>query len=218
MSKTPESHTSIDMLPWLVNRSRPEAEQQAAEDGVQHQPDRIPDLQQAWQQVRLAALSQSELNPPAGVRQRVLAQAHYPVRPRWVSPLSGLITALLALILLRQVVQPGIDLRWSVNTTTSTPFLVYRASPDDNNHFEVVSEVPARPGALDYTFVDTTLLPDQTYHYRVETANHEAASPTIAVNSSNVLLMQIAIVVSSLLIGLAAAFTLSQWRMPRFQF
>jgi hypothetical protein len=89
-------------------------------------------------------------------------------------------------------------------------FRIYRA-PLGSNRFEVVREVPARPDTLDYSFTDTALWPGQEYQYRVEAVNHEASSATIAASGSGVLPLQLAIVLSSVLIGLAAAFVLGQF-------
>jgi hypothetical protein len=121
------------------------------------------------------------------------------------------VLALVTLAVLWTVMQPGIGLQWSVNRGAVTAaFRIYRA-PLDSNRFEIVREVPARPDTLDYSFTDTALWPGQTYQYRIEAVNHEASSATIAANGLGVLPLQLAIVVSSLLIGLAAAFVIGQF-------
>ncbi len=220
MTKTTPSHSSIDLLPWAVNHSLTEAEQRAVEEAMRQQPDLARELT-AWQQVRSATLSQPQRPPAPLVRQRVLAQVRtrtpFTARPRWLPVLSGVILALLTLAVLWNVVQPGIGLQWSVNGAVPAAFRVYRA-PLGSDRFELVREVPARANTLDYSFTDTTLWPGQEYQYRIEAVNHEASSATIAANGSDVLPLQLAIVLSSLLIGLAAVFVLRQLvaHAPRF--
>jgi hypothetical protein len=213
MAKTSASQSPIDLLPWVVNHSLPGAEQHLVEEAVRQQPDHAREINHAWQQVRAAALSQPQHAPASVVRQRVLAQARaqtqFRAQPRWLPLLSGVLLALLTLAVLWNVVQPGIGLQWSVNGSVPSAFRVYRA-PLGSDRFEIVREVPARANTLDYSFIDTTLWPGQAYQYRIEAVNHEAASATIAASGSDVLPLQLAIVFSSLLIGLAAAFVLRQ--------
>ena len=215
MTNTSSSQSPIDLAPWAVNHSLTEAEQRAVEEAVRQQPDRARELT-AWQQVRSAALSQPQRPPAPLVRQRVLAQARaqraslpFKAPSRWLPALSGVILALLTLAVLWNVVQPGIGLQWSVNGSVPAAFRIYRA-PLGSDRFEIVREVPARANTLDYSFVDTTLWPGQAYQYRIEAVSPEAASATIAASGSDVLPLQLAIVFSSLLIGLAAVFVLRQ--------
>ena len=227
MTKTTPPHSSLDLLPWAVNHSLTEAEQRAVEEVLRQQPDQARELSHAWEQVRTATLNQPQRIPAQAVRQRVLGQVRVqrvqtPLRAlsRWLPMLSGAILALVTLAVLWTVMQPGIGLHWSVNGAVPSAFRIYRA-PLGDNHFEIVREVAARPGTLDYSFTDTTLWPGQAYQYRIEAVNHEASSATIAANGSDVLQLQLAIVVSSLMIGLAAVYLLRQlaaapasaWRM-----
>jgi len=209
MFKKRISHPVDDLLPWYLNHSLPAAERPAAEA----QARRSAQTLSAWQAVRSAALSQPSRLPPAAVRQRVLAQtqAAGPARriPHWLPALSGAIFAVLALLLLWNVVQPGIGLRWSVNGAVPPAFRVYRA-PAGSERFEIVREIPARPGIMDYSYVDTALWPGQIYQYRVEAVNDQAASATIAANGADVLPTQLAIVFSSLLIGISGAYLLRE--------
>ena len=209
MFKKRISHPSADLLPWYLNRSLPAADRPAAEE----QARRSSQTLSAWQAVRLAALSQPSRLPPAAVRQRVLAQTPAAGRARWMPRglplLSGAVFAVLALLLLWNVVQPGIGLQWSVNGAVPTAFRVYRA-PAGSERFEIVREIPARPGIMDYSYVDTALWPGQIYQYRVEAVNDQAASATIAANGADVLPTQLAIVFSSLLIGISGAYLLRE--------
>ncbi len=206
MFKKRISPAATDLLPWSVNHSLPENDQAVAAEQVRQSPQRLA----AWQAVRSAALSQSTRLPPSAVRQRVLAQVRTSSKtPRWLPVLSGGVLAVLALLLLWNVVQPGIDLQWSVNGPVPAAFRIYRASAG-SQRFEFVREIPAQAGVMDYTYIDTTLWPGQVYQYRVEAVNAETASATIAANGADVLPTQLAIVFSSLLIGLAGAYLLHE--------
>ncbi len=210
MFKKRTSHSFTDLLPWYLNHSLPADEQPPVEE----QARRSPQTLNAWQVVRSAALSQPARVPPAAARQRVLSQIRATGHlPGWLPALSGVAFALVALLLLWHIVQPGIGLQWSVNGAVPTAFRVYRA-PEGSDRFEIVREVPAQSGILDYTYVDTALWPGQAYQYRVEAVNVQTASATIAANGADVLPTQLAIVLSSLLIGLAGAYALRELALP----
>jgi len=209
MFKKRISPPSAALLPWYLNRSLPAADRPAADE----QARRFSQTLSAWQAVRSAALSQPSRLPPAAVRQRVLAQTQAAGRtrrmPRGLPLLSGAAFAVLALLLLWNVVQPGIGLQWSVNGTVPTAFRVYRA-PAGSDRFEILREIPAQSGTADYSYVDTALWPGQDYQYRVEAVNDRAAAATVAANGAEVVPAQLAIVLSSLLIGIAGAYALRE--------
>lgn len=213
MTKSSQPQPLNDQWPWAANHSLSESEQHALDEAARQQPDRAQALNTAWQQVRSAALSQPQRTPPAVVRQRVLAQARAQTQlkpqPRWLPVLSGILLAVLTLAVLWNVVQPGIGLQWSVNGSVPTAFRVYRA-PIGSDRFEIVREITALPGTANYSFIDTSLWPGQAYQYRIEAVDHETASATIAASGSDVLPLQLAIILSSFLIGLAVAFALRQ--------
>ena len=186
MFKKRTSHAADALLPWYLNHSLPESERATVEGQARQQPQTL----HAWQAVRLAAVCQPQRLPPAAVRQRLLAQTRASSRlarlPQWLPLLSGTVLAVFALLLLWTIVQPGIGLQWSVNGTVPAAFRIYRA-PLGSDHFEIVREVPAQSGTLDYTYVDTALWPGQAYQYRVEAVNAETAGPTIAANGGDLL-------------------------------
>ncbi len=209
MFKKRKSSAAVDLLPWYLNHSLSAAEQAVAED----QARRSPQLLRSWQDVRQAAISQPSRMPADIVRQRVLVQASGATRsrrvPRWLPVVSGAVVTVLVLLLLWSVVRPGIDLQWSVAGRLPIAFRVYRA-PAGSDRFEIVREIPAQSGMMDYSFIDTALLPGQRYQYRVEAVNVGTVSATIAANGADVLPAQLAIVLSSLLIGLAGAIVLRE--------
>ena len=205
MFKKRRSDAADALLPWYLNHSLPEPERAAVEEQARQQPRTL----HAWQAVRLAAVSQPQRQPTTGVRQRLLAQTRTSSRPAWLPLLSGAVSTVLALVLLWAIVQPGIGLQWSVNGAMPAAFRIYRA-PLGSDRFVIVRELPAQAGMLNYSYVDTALLPGQTYEYRVEVVNAGTASATIAANGSALLPTQLAIICSSLLIGLAGAYLLRE--------
>lgn len=211
---------STELLPWYVNHTLSPDEEHAAEEAAQQHPGELA----VWQTVRLAMLSQPQRVPSATVRRQIMSLARQPQpslwRTRWLPVFSGLTLALLALVVLWNVVRPGIGLQWSISGETPAAFQVYRA-PLGSDHFEIVQQVPARPDALTYTFIDTALWPGQAYQYRVVAANvaassarMDAISATIAANSAEALPAQLTIILSSLLLGLTATYLLQQVAAP----
>lgn len=201
-----------DLLPWYVNHSRPADDLLAADETAQGHPAQLAD----WRLIQAAALSQPQRVPPAAVRQRLLAQTRVPVKrwtpARWLPGFSGLALAILTLVTLWNVMRPGIGLQWTVSGDAPAAFRIYRA-PLGSDRFEVVSEVPARPGMLDYTFIDMALWPGQTYQYRVTEVKHNIISATIAASSASALPVQLAILLSSVALGLTAAYVLRPLRV-----
>src|SRR5512139_3550227 len=85
------------ILPWYLNHSLPPGERAAAEEQARRTPQQLA----AWQVVKAATLSQPTHQPAPAVRQRVLAQARVTARrPRWLPTLSGVLLAVLTLLLL----------------------------------------------------------------------------------------------------------------------
>ncbi len=200
------------LLPWYINHTLNAAERQQVEHWLAEQPAAAQELQ-VWQQVRSAANSQPQVKPPSALRHQIMAEVKAIRRssslPQWMPWLSGLALTLLVLLALWNILQPGIDLQWSVSGKQPAGFLIYRA-PLDSDQFEVVREVPVQPGHAHYTFIDMALSPGQAYQYRVETATREAVSATITVSSVEVLPLQILIILSSLASGLATIYVLRQ--------
>ena len=201
------------LLPWYLNHTLDAAERQQVEQWLAQQPEAAHQLL-VWQQVRAAASSQPQAKPPLTLRRQIMARANATRRmsslPHWMPWFSGVALALVVLIALWSILQPGIGLQWSVSGEQPTGFLIYRA-PLNSSQFEVVREIPAQPGHASYTFVDMALSPGQAYQYRVETPTREAVSATIAVSSAEVLPLQIIILLSSFACGLAAVYVLRQF-------
>jgi hypothetical protein len=223
----------IDLLPWHVNHKTTPGEHQAAGEAAQHHPVELA----LWQAVQTAVLSQPQLAPSAAVRRQIMNLTRQPQlslwRTRWLPALSGLTLTVLALLMLWNVVRPGIGLQWSVTGELPVAFQVYRA-PLGSDRFEFVREIPVQPGARTYTFIDTALWPGQAYQYRVVATSMAAAhtgsapvgagptihvsgdsaSDTIAAHGAEALPTQLIIVLSSLLLGLTVTYALQQFAEP----
>ncbi len=120
--------------------------------------------------------------------------------------LGAVVLTLMVLFGLWKAVAPGIALEWSLQGDGVSAFRIYRAKASQQN-FELISEIPAKAGVTNYSYVDVRLLPGGEYVYRVEgvgLAGDLAVSKSITSNSIGVLPGQLAILFASCLIGLAS--------------
>jgi hypothetical protein len=126
----------------------------------------------------------------------------------------GTAVALAVLVVLWTLLQPGIQLQWAVDGGTPAAFRIYRA-PAGSADFGLLGEVPAEPAVQAYSYVDARLWPAQTYMYRVEAVGAEgeaAASRAITADARTVLPAQLAILLTSLIVGCAAVVVVQRWR------
>ena len=201
-------------LPAYLNHTLPEGDRAAVEAALLQSAEAQADLNQ-WRQVRTAATGQPWQTPSPIVRQKIMVQARSIPQlrrsPQWLPWIGGLVLTIAVTIVLWAIVQPGIGLQWSVSSDGLTAFRVYRA-PAGSDRFTVVDEIPARPNTQDYAFVDTVLWPGQTYVYRIEgvSSQQSAVSQSITVNGLEALPAQLAILLTSLIIGYAAMYVMQQ--------
>jgi hypothetical protein len=195
------------LLPWYANDTLTPDERRAVEDWLHARPDADRPIA-AWRCLRAAAIDQPFASPSPDVRRQLLARAAAARRPRpihlsWAWA-SGALTAIIVLVVWWIAVQPGIRLHWSISDDGATAYRIYRAL-DGSQQFNLLSEVPARPGTRSYSFVDTSPVPGQTYTYLVEVVNSGGAldQRTIAGNGLDILPAQLALVVASIAIGYA---------------
>ena len=223
------THKWINLLPWHINGTAAPGEQQTADEAVQRYPAEVA----IWQVVQTAVLSQPQRAPSATVRRQIMSLTRRPQpslwRTRWLPALSGLTLTVLALLVLWNVIRPGIGLQWSISGDLPAAFQIYRA-PLGSDRFAIVREIPAQPDSQTYTFVDMALWPGQIYQYRVvatgvgatDVAATEGAvylsttavSATIAADGAEALPIQLIVVLSSLLLGLTATYVLQHFVVP----
>ncbi len=199
------------LLPWYVNGTLAASERQAVEAWLRGSPEARAELA-AVQQVCEAARRQPRHVPSPGVQTMVMARVHEQAARRstlpapWLRWAWGAAMAAATLLVLWLTIQPGVALQWTVNDGPLTAFRVYRA-PAGSAEFALLRELPARPEAQQYTYVDTLLAPWQTYVYRVEgisLAGQSILSQAIAGRAWEALPYQLAILVLSLLAGMLA--------------
>jgi hypothetical protein len=213
MVKRHSNQDPSELLPWYASHTLSAAERDAVEAWLTTQPDAAERLA-AVNGVRSAVSAQPKPAPSPLVRQQLLTQiktrqqtprrwARHLARPAW---LVGSAVALVLLVALWIVIQPGIALQWSVTGDGVSTYRVYRA-PVDGEEFNLISEVPAQNHAQVYSFTDITPLPGQTYTYVVEAVTQTGQttlSPLAVGRGSDVLPAQLALILTSLVAGAAA--------------
>ncbi|MBN1668452.1 MAG: hypothetical protein JW862_15260 [Anaerolineales bacterium] len=211
------------LLPWQANRTLTQAERASVarlisqDDQLQAQLHNLELLEQAVQ-------AQPQIQPPTYIRQQILESVQ-PVRGRvfFAQWAGGLLLAVLTLVLLWGLVQPGITLRWTASGEEITAFRVYRLDPQDL-HYELVDEVPANTRRSEYRVLDSVVLPSRNIEYVIEGVDQNgytlkqqstvgAALPT--------LISQLTLILSSLVAASAVVLlvTRADWQIswPKMQ-
>jgi hypothetical protein len=199
-----------ELLPWYVNGTLSAAEQGTVDRRVDQSSEIASEVAE-WQLLRAAVSTQSQQRPAPVVWQRVIARVRSSrAARRWATQLPQLawggVLALAIVLLLWGSIQPGIVLRWSVNNGPLDAFRIYRAA-EGSTDFELVHEIPAQAGAQQYTYVDSLLVPGQTYVYLVEgigLSSQSTFSQAIAANAIEALPGQLAILLTGLIGGYGA--------------
>jgi hypothetical protein len=209
MSKRQSNQDPSTLLPWYANHTLSAAERDAVETWLKTRPEAADSLA-AVDDVRSAVSVQPKLAPSPMVRQRLLAQikarpqtSRRLARPAW---LVGSAVALVLLVALWIVVQPGIALQWSVTGDGVSAYRVYRA-PVDSGDFSLISEITVQSDAQAYSFTDITSLPGQTYTYVIQAitrTGQTSLSPLAVGRGLDVLPAQLALILTSLVTGAAA--------------
>lgn len=175
--------------------------------------------------LRTAVNQQPVLKPSNRVRAHLMTRtvANKPGIPshfsalvtRWV---AGVGTAILVFVILWQVVNPGVELSWSVNIGLPVIYRVYR-STDLNNDPMLVHEFRAESNDKNFHLVDDLIPPALNYTYIVEGVAPDGQtvdSRSLSVDTSNILLTQAAILVVSLLLGWEIIMAFSIIKLPFF--
>jgi hypothetical protein len=208
MFKHRTTQDPFDLLPWYANHTLSATERETIESSLETNPATASQLA-VIEDVRSAVNAQPQLSPSPTVRRQLLtrlnAERQAPVRLGRSAWLVGSVVALVLLVALWMVVQPGIALRWSVNGGNVSAYRIYRA-PVGTEEFRLLSEIHAQSDARSYSFIDITSLPGQTYTYIVEavTQNGETSFSPLAVGRGwDVLPAQLALIMTSVVGGLA---------------
>jgi len=165
---------------------------------------------QSIQHLRESVHTQSLSTPNADVFRRIQAVVHTAPKSNirsgfWKAWVSGMALILLSVIILWNVLPPGIVLQWSAQGGQPKSFRVYRAEGGHGiGDFELVHEVSAAPDAHVYTFKDFLLIPGEEYVYRVEVIDQSglaSSSQTIISNATEALPGQLALFISLIITG-----------------
>jgi hypothetical protein len=157
-----------------------------------------------------------------------LANARPTTRPGhgfWRAWAGGMALVVLSLILLWNVLPPGVVLQWSAQGGEPITFRVYRAASNEPGDFELVREISARedsaePDARVYTFRDFLLLPGQEYLYRVEVIGQNgltSTSQTIISDAMEALPGQLAVLLSLIIIAYGLTLPVQKSKMLPLQ-
>jgi hypothetical protein len=122
---------------------------------------------------------------------------------------AALTVATLALLWL--AVRPGVALRWTVTGETPTAFRIYRAEAGSSNYYWI-DEVQADPFRREFVYSDTFLFPGKAYSYKIEAVGRGgviAVSRSVAASPLSALPGQLAVLLTSLLVGNALALLLT---------
>ena len=206
MFKRHSNQDPSTLLPWYANHTLSAAERDAVETWLKTRPE-AADRLAAVDDVRSAVSAQPKLAPSPMVRRRLLAQIKTrPQKSRRPAWLVGSAVALVLLVALWIVVQPGIALQWSVTGDGVSTYRVYRA-PADSAEFSLISEIPVQSDTRTYSFTDITSLPGQTYAYVIQAitrTGQTTLSPIAVGRGLDVLPAQVALILTSLVAGAAA--------------
>ena len=157
-----------------------------------------------------AVNQQPELKPSNRVRAQVMTRA-VGFKPRAFNPVLGLAArwaagisiSILVFAVLWQVAIPGVELQWAVNVSMPATFRIHR-SPLTDSEPVLVEEIQVQANGKEFHFVDKFIPPALMHTYIVEGVdlNGEAIdSKSLSVDTSNILLTQLAILAVSLLLG-----------------
>ena len=210
-----------DLLPWYVNATLSEEDSNAVEKALKQDPEARTELE-SWQMLQSVVTDQTSLEPNRMLRQKILANVRVRTRQgRLAYARSSTVLNLMMgagltiafLLLLWGTIRPGIILQWSVSGGPLTSFEIYRA-PLGSQDYQLVRSVTAQSDQVDYTYVDSFLVPGRTYVYRVEglgSGGSATISQSITSDSKDVLLGQLVILFASLSMGISAVMLVKSW-------
>lgn len=210
------------LLPGYINGQLPPEQRQQVDAWLDSSPQAGEQLR-SWQQIHTALQGRPVRTPPSGIwlalERRVF---HNDVRrgSSAASLLAGFALAAITLVLLWLTIRPGVLLEWTVSGDSLAAYRVYRAQAD-SQEFILLGEIDSQPGESRYTYLDVLSLPGQRYVYQVEgvtASGVSIVSQRVASQPLTALPGQLAILISSLVLGILAAIMVRNWdtaRLPR---
>jgi hypothetical protein len=219
MNKRTPPQDPDTLLPWYANHTLSATERATVETWLKTQPGATAQLA-AVDGLRSAINAQPGIAPSPAVRRQLLArlktERRAPAQLARSAWWIGSAVAVVLLVTLWVVVQPGIALQWSVAGSGARAYRVYRA-PADSEEFNLISEVPAQVDTRAYTFTDVTSLPGQTYTYVVEVVTNNGqslVSQTVIGRGLEALPAQLALILTSVVAGTAVMLLIGETTRP----
>ena len=205
------------LLPWYVNNTLSEKETLLVESWLQSDSE-ADAHQNSVQQVAAAAVSQVEHPPSRQVEIQLFTQIRQPVTKPvdWQAWAWGAPVAALLFVILWLVIQPGVQLQWSVGGDQLSAFRIYRA-PVGSASFELLEEIPAA-GQQTYQYADWAVFPGQTYRYRVEAVDQSgstALSTAVASSTWIAFAAQTAILLTSFMLAFGIVTIVQEIKVPK---
>ena len=209
------------LLPGYLNQTLSAAEQEAVVQGLQEDP-RLNEALQEWQGTQRTVQAQALHHPPAAVKEQLMARVRAcnlpqrQVTPAWFVRAWGVTLGITTLLLLWVILQPGIQLQWSVQQGQAAAFRIYRA-PAGSADFTLLHESANPPVAQTYRFVDTDLWRGRAYAYRIVALGPEGQrvfSNEVTTDAFTALPGQLAVILTSMIIGYSAVKLIEQWPVP----
>jgi hypothetical protein len=92
-------------------------------------------------------------------------------------------------------------------------YKIFRA-PQGTTDYKLLSQVRAKSGKIEYTYIDSLLLPWQNYSYIVEGVSQggqDILSQTISISARQALPGQLSLLITSLIVGFSILLLLQYW-------
>jgi len=202
----------LSLLAWFTNQTLGSREHDQVTNALRKDPGMAMNLQ-IYQSINEQINLQPELEPTAQTYKRLherienyeqkRGQTQNQPRNWKLQSTAFLSLALSVFILLWLVVQPGMVLEWSTHNGGINAFRIYRA-PNGSNEFTLVGELTAEQDTVQYSYVDSLLLPGQEFTYVVEGVQNDgrlATSEPLQGNTLTALPGQLSLLLTSLILA-----------------
>ncbi len=204
-----------DLLAEYVNGRLAPDKRRQVDAWLETSPQAREELQ-SWQRI-YSAMQDRPLHTPSRAVwltiERQVMQPEKSTQRGTAGLLEGFVLAAITLLLLWWALRPGVLLEWTVSGDSLAAYRIYR-SPGDGHEFVLLGEVAGKPGEVQYRFLDALFLPGQQYIYQVEgvtSTGVSIVSQRVASQPMAALPGQLAILISSLVLGVLAAVLVRNW-------
>ncbi len=170
----------------------------------------------SWRKIHTALQGRPVRTPPSRIWLALERRVFYAGTRRGrsaASLLAGIALAVITLVLLWLTIRPGVLLEWTVSGDSLAAYRVYRTQADSQESV-LLGEIDSKPGEIRYTYLDVLSLPGQRYVYQVEgvtASGVSIVSQRVASQPLTALPGQLAILISSLVLGVLAAILVRNW-------